>query len=127
MPNDEPVVEIETERLALKDSIQFDTGKDTIKPASFPVLDQVAKLINDHPELNHIRVEGHTDNVGSAPYNKDLSERRARSVMRYLVGKGVAHERLVAAGYGFERPIASNDTALGRAKNRRVEFRIVEE
>ncbi len=122
---DEPVVEIETERLSLKDSIQFDTGRDSIKPGSFPVLDQVAKLMSDHPELKRIRVDGHTDNVGGAAYNKDLSERRARSVVRYLVGKGIAAERLSAAGFGFERPVASNATALGRAKNRRVEFTLV--
>jgi outer membrane protein OmpA-like peptidoglycan-associated protein len=124
---DEPVVEIESERLSLKDSIQFDTAKDTIKPPSFKVLDQVVKLILEHPELKRIRVEGHTDNVGSAPYNKDLSERRAASVVRYLVAHGVPRERLDAAGFGFERPVASNATALGRAKNRRVEFRIVDE
>jgi OmpA-OmpF porin, OOP family len=122
---DESVVEIETERLTLKDSIQFDTGKDTIKKESFPVLDQVAKLLSEHTEMRKIRVEGHTDNVGSASYNKDLSERRAASVVRYLAGKGVARNRLEPAGFGFERPIASNATALGRAKNRRVEFRIV--
>jgi OmpA-OmpF porin, OOP family len=122
---DEAVVEIETERLTVKDSIQFDSGKDTIKKQSFPILDQVAKLLSEHTELKKIRVEGHTDNVGSASYNKDLSERRAASVVRYLVGKGVARTRLEPAGFGFERPIASNATALGRAKNRRVEFRIV--
>jgi OmpA-OmpF porin, OOP family len=122
----EESVVIETERLTLRDSIQFDTGKDTIKRESFPVLDQVAKLISEHPELRKIRVEGHTDNVGSAPYNKDLSERRAASVVRYLVGKGLRRERLAPAGFGFDRPVASNATALGRAKNRRVEFRILE-
>jgi OOP family OmpA-OmpF porin len=123
----EESVIIETERLTLRDSIQFDTGRDTIKRESFKVLDQVAKLISEHPELKKIRVEGHTDNVGSAPYNKDLSERRAASVVRYLVGKGVQRGRLEQAGFGFERPVASNATALGRAKNRRVEFRITEQ
>jgi len=122
---DESVVEIETERLSLKDSIQFDSGKDTIKKQSFPVLDQVAKLISEHTELKKIRVEGHTDNVGPAAYNKDLSQRRADSVVRYLVGKGVARDRLVPVGYGFEQPVTSNATALGRAKNRRVEFRMI--
>ena len=122
---DEPVVEIESERLTLKDSIQFDTAKDTIKRPSFKVLDQIAKLVLDHPELKRIRIEGHTDNVGAAAYNRDLSERRARSVVRYLTDKGVKRERLEAAGYGFERPIASNATGLGRAKNRRVEFHVM--
>jgi outer membrane protein OmpA-like peptidoglycan-associated protein len=119
---DEPLVALQTERISLHDAVTFDTDRDTLKPASFPVLDQVARLLVAHPELKHLRVEGHTDNVGPAAYNKELSARRAASVLRYLVGKGVAAERLVAAGYGFERPIATNETALGRAKNRRVEF-----
>jgi outer membrane protein OmpA-like peptidoglycan-associated protein len=125
---DEPLVEIETERLSLKDAIHFDTAKDTIKPESFKILDEIAKLLNAHSELTKVRVEGHTDNVGSAPYNKDLSQRRASSVVRYLAERGhVARARLEAVGFGFERPVATNATAIGRAKNRRVEFNIVGE
>jgi outer membrane protein OmpA-like peptidoglycan-associated protein len=126
LKEDEPLVEIETERLTLKDAIHFDTAKDTIKSESFKILDQVAELLRAHPELKKIRVEGHTDNVGSGAYNKDLSQRRARSVMRYLVERGrIPAERLESEGYGFERPVASNATATGRAKNRRVEFQIL--
>ena len=121
----EPLVEVEASRLSLKDSIHFETDRDTIQAGSFPVLDQVARVLGDHPELRHLRIEGHTDNVGGAVYNKELSARRAAAVVRYLVEKGVAAGRLVAAGFGFERPITSNDTALGRAKNRRVEFNIL--
>jgi outer membrane protein OmpA-like peptidoglycan-associated protein len=125
---EEPLVEIETERLSLKDAIQFDTGKDTIAPASFKVLDEIASVLASHAELGRIRVEGHTDNVGAAAYNKDLSERRAAAVVRYLAAKkGVGRARLVPQGFGLERPIADNKTALGRAKNRRVEFTIVSE
>ncbi len=124
-PDAEPLVELQSRRLSLSDSIQFDTGLDTIKPGSFRVLDQVAAIIGEHPELKLIRVEGHTDNVGSAAYNKELSGRRAASVMRHLVARGVAPGRLQAAGYGFDKPIASNETALGRARNRRVEFTIM--
>jgi len=135
VPNDgcplaenEPLVEIETERLSLKDAIHFDTAKDTIRPESFRILDEVSRLLNTHHELKKIRVEGHTDNVGTAPYNKDLSERRAASVVRYLSEKGgVARSRLDPKGYGFERPVASNATAVGRSKNRRVEFTILGE
>jgi OmpA-OmpF porin, OOP family len=119
-------IEVGSRRILLKDSINFDTGKDTIQSRSFPLLDQVAKLLEEHPEMKRVRVEGHTDNVGNAAYNKDLSARRAASVVRYLVGKGVAQSRLVPAGYGFEQPIASNATALGRAKNRRVVFTVLE-
>jgi outer membrane protein OmpA-like peptidoglycan-associated protein len=121
----DPLVELQSKRLSLNDSVQFDTGLDTIKPGSFAVLNQVASLINEHPELKVIRVEGHTDNVGSAEYNKELSGRRAASVRRYLVARGVPMGRLQAAGYGYDKPIASNATALGRARNRRVEFTIV--
>jgi OmpA-OmpF porin, OOP family len=123
----EPLVEITTDRLSLKDAIQFDTAKDTIKRESHRVLDEIARLLAEHPEARRIRVEGHTDDVGSATYNKDLSQRRAASVVRYLSERGVARERLVPEGFGEERPIASNATALGRAKNRRVEFTILDE
>jgi outer membrane protein OmpA-like peptidoglycan-associated protein len=124
---DEPVVEIQAERLSLRDMIQFDFGKDTIKPESGHILDDIAAILKDHPELTLIRVEGHTDIVGTAEYNQTLSERRASAVVKALVARSVPPSRLVAAGYGFTRPIASNATALGRAKNRRVEFVIVQE
>jgi outer membrane protein OmpA-like peptidoglycan-associated protein len=123
----DPLVELGSRRILLNDSIHFDTGKDTIKSESFGLLDEVAKLLGEHAEMKRVRVEGHTDNVGGGTYNKDLSARRAASVVRYLVGKGVGGSRLIPAGYGFEQPIASNDTALGRAKNRRVVFTILDE
>ncbi len=123
----EAVVEIETERLSLKDAINFDTGKDTIKKESFRILDEIASVLKAHPEVKRVRVEGHTDNVGGASYNMDLSNRRAQSVVRYLSQKGIARERLAPRGYGYSRPVASNATALGRAKNRRVEFTILAE
>lgn len=128
VPEDEPLVEIETERLSLRDAIHFDSGKDSIRPESFRILGEIAKVLREHSEMKKLRVEGHTDNVGSAAYNKDLSERRAASVVRHLVEKGgIARERLEAKGYGFERPVASNATAVGRSRNRRVEFTIVGE
>jgi outer membrane protein OmpA-like peptidoglycan-associated protein len=124
---DEPLVEIETERLSLRDAIAFDFGKDTIKPESDRLLNQIATLLSQHPEVTQIRVEGHTDNIGSRPYNLDLSQRRATSVVRALVARGVKRGVLFPMGFGFDRPVASNDTALGRAKNRRVEFVVVAE
>jgi len=119
---DEPLVEIETQRLTLRDAIQFDFGKDTIKPESDRILQQIATLLSQNPDVKHIRVEGHTDNVGSRAYNVDLSQRRAASVVRALVARGVTRGVLYPKGYGFDRPVADNATALGRAKNRRVEF-----
>jgi OOP family OmpA-OmpF porin len=122
-----PVVEIETDRLSLKDAITFDTAKDTLKPNSVHIVSEIARLLAAHPELARVRIEGHTDSVGSRAYNLDLSRRRARTVMRALVQRGIAAGRLEAVGYGFDRPVASNDTALGRAKNRRVEFKVLRE
>jgi len=123
----EAVVEIETERLSLKDAINFDLGKDTIRPDSHKILGEVVNVLKAHPEIRRIRIEGHTDNIGGAAYNKDLSQRRAQSVVNYLVSKGVPRNRLIPVGYGFDRPVATNATALGRAKNRRVEFTILSE
>ena len=67
------MVEIETERLSLKDAINFDTGRDTIRPESKRILDEIAAVLKAHPEIKRIRVEGHTDNVGGQAYNMDLS------------------------------------------------------
>jgi outer membrane protein OmpA-like peptidoglycan-associated protein len=122
-----PVVEVETERLSLKDAINFDTNKATIRRESHRILDEVVKVLKSHAELKQLKVEGHTDNVGAAAYNKDLSQRRAQAVVNYLVSKGVPKERLVAEGFGLDRPVAPNTTALGRAKNRRVEFTVLQE
>jgi outer membrane protein OmpA-like peptidoglycan-associated protein len=127
LPQGAPLVEFASRRILLNNPILFDTGKDTIRSESFSLLDKVATLLADHPEMKRIRVEGHTDDVGNAAYNKDLSARRAASVVRYLAGNGVAQSRLVPSGYGFEQPIASNATALGRAKNRRVVFTILDD
>ncbi len=122
-----PVVEVETERLSLKDMINFDTGQATIRPESKRILDDIAAVLKAHGELGRIRVEGHTDNVGGQAYNMDLSTRRAKAVVEELVARGIARARLTPAGYGFSRPIASNATAFGRTKNRRVEFTIISE
>ena len=78
-------------------------------------------------KIKRIQIEGHTDNVGAAVYNRDLSQRRAQAVVVYLEGKGIARGRLQSRGFGFDKPVASNDSALGRAKNRRVEFTILQE
>ncbi len=126
-PEGEPMVEIETTRLSLRDMIHFDTAKDTIKAQSNRILDEIASILRAHGEIQKVRVEGHTDSVGSRPYNLDLSQRRANSVVRALVAREVAAARLEAVGYGFDRPVATNATPLGRAKNRRVEFTLVGE
>jgi OOP family OmpA-OmpF porin len=88
-------------------------------------LDDVVQILQENPELA-VRIEGHTDADGEDDYNLSLSDQRAKSVMAYLVEHGVAAERLSAKGYGELRPVAPNDTEDGKAKNRRVDFMIVE-
>jgi OOP family OmpA-OmpF porin len=101
--------------------INFETGKADIQPASYSILNEIATALGANPQLNVV-VEGHTDSTGARSFNMDLSQRRAQAVVDYLVGKGVSPSRLSAKGYGPDRPIADNDTRLGRSKNRRVQF-----
>jgi len=106
-------------------NIYFDLGKATIKPQSFAVLDSIAKMLKENPNII-VEIQGHTDNVGSEEYNLELSQRRAEAVKNYLVQvHGIDPLRLIARGYGEYRPIASNNTPEGRAQNRRVEFVIL--
>ena len=109
----------------LTDQLLFASGQATLQPAGFPLLNEVAQLLNvdkSHP----ITVEGHTDNVpissSQYPSNWELSTDRATTVVRYLIAQGVNRERLGAVGYADLHPLASNATAAGRAKNRRVEI-----
>jgi OOP family OmpA-OmpF porin len=101
--------------------ISFDTGKSVIRDESKPVIDQIVDMMKQNSELK-IGVEGHTDNVGSAASNKTLSEERAKAVVNAIVSQGISADRLSAAGYGMDKPVADNDTEEGRAKNRRVEL-----
>ncbi len=112
--------------IKIKDVINFDPGKSIILPSSFALVDEIALVISQHPELKKVRVEGHTDNKGDPLKNLKLSQSRAEAVVKYLVGKGIAADRLDAAGFGEMRPIADNKTEDGRAQNRRVEFIIVD-
>lgn len=104
--------------------IYFDFGKDSIRKQSTKTLNEAAKIFVEYPSLK-VEISGHTDDVGKIDYNKDLSRRRAESVKAYLVSKGVAAERITTRGAGPDEPIAENKTAKGRAKNRRIEFKIV--
>jgi hypothetical protein len=85
----------------------------------------VAEVLKEHTEITKVLVEGHTDNRGGKGYNQALSERRAKSVMKWLVKHGIDAKRLEAKGFGQDRPIADNTTEEGRQKNRRVEFKIL--
>lgn len=99
----------------------FDFDKATLKPAALEKLGHAHQVLMEHPGVK-LSVEGHTDSVGTDAYNEKLSERRAQAVVDYLVSSGIDAGRLTAVGYGEGRPVASNDTAEGRAQNRRVEL-----
>ena len=107
------------------DNIYFKTGKAELTSASFPTLNSVKRIFIDNPGIK-IQIEGHTDSQGSAKYNKKLSRRRAESVMNYLITKlNIPANQLTAVGFGEEKPIADNKKKEGRAKNRRIEFRVM--
>lgn len=99
--------------------IEFDFDRATIRAASYGHLDAVVQFLNRFRDAD-VDLEGHTDSRGDAEYNRQLSQRRAEAVKAYLVGKGIAADRVSATGYGETRPAASNDTEAGRQKNRRV-------
>lgn len=120
-------VVIRQERIEILESVLFATGNAEIDKRSFKLLNQVAAVIREHSRLRKIRIEGHTDNVGSEETNRTLSQNRAEAVRDYLVRQGVDASRLDAVGYGQERPIAPNITRRGREANRRVEFVIVDD
>jgi OmpA-OmpF porin, OOP family len=105
--------------------IEFDSGRAAIKASSFALLDDIAATALSCPGLRLI-VAGHTDNSGLARTNKQLSDQRARAVVAYLRNKGIANGRMSARGYGSERPIASNDTDDGKARNRRIQITVIE-
>ncbi|MFK7999202.1 MAG: OmpA family protein [Polyangiales bacterium] len=113
-------------QLEILDKVFFRTNSDRILSRSNRLLNNVAQVINNHPEITIIRVEGHTDDRGDDDYNMDLSRRRAEAVVAYLIRKDVEAGRLRAAGFGETRAIETNDTREGRAANRRVEFNLGE-
>ena len=103
------------------DHILFDFDKDIIKPEAFAQLDAIYEIMERNPVIS-VELQGHTDNIGTKEYNMDLSQRRANAVAKYLEDKGIARDRLAATGFGFEKPVALNDTDYGRSLNRRVEI-----
>jgi outer membrane protein OmpA-like peptidoglycan-associated protein len=121
-----PLVEIKEGKLVILKPVFFARNVDVILPSSFKVLTAVANAILDAKDIKKVRIEGHTDDKGRATHNRELSQRRAESVRRFLVARGVAAERLTAEGFGPEKPIVPNDTEANRALNRRVEFRIID-
>jgi outer membrane protein OmpA-like peptidoglycan-associated protein len=109
--------------ITLKGDVTFDTNSTTVKPGLYQELDRIGGIMVQYPETL-IRVEGHTDNVGSDSFNQDLSERRAASVRDQLVKRGVDYNRMQVVGFGESMPVATNDTEAGRQMNRRVELKV---
>lgn len=109
-------------------NIVFDTGKATLKEGagSEAVLEQLKIFLDENPRVTKLRIEGHTDNVGAPADNVKLSGERALTIKNWLVAKGIPKERLIAVGFGQDKPIADNATEAGRAQNRRTEFKIAE-
>jgi len=109
----------------IRKTVVFSTGENTLGRRARETLDQIALSIKDNLDLR-IEVEGHTDNVGRASVNDELSQQRANAVRDYLIKQSVPAESLVAVGYGQRQPLATNDTSEGRRLNRRVHFRVLE-
>lgn len=121
-----PVVRVENGQIRIREQVKFKTASSQILKESDYILEAVFKVLVEHPEISKVRVEGHTDTVGKPGYNKKLSNRRAASVVKWLVKHGISRTRMTSEGWGQERPLATNKTVEGRRQNRRVEFHIVE-
>jgi outer membrane protein OmpA-like peptidoglycan-associated protein len=122
-----PMAQIAAGQVKIRDQIKFRFDSAELDPASDPILQAVSTILGEHPEIVHLRVEGHTDNKGTAAYNLALSQRRAASVLKWLVAHGIDKKRLESQGLGLTKPIDDNGTEDGRRNNRRVEFHIVEQ
>jgi outer membrane protein OmpA-like peptidoglycan-associated protein len=122
-----PRVVLTESSIQILEKVQFELGSAKLLEVSFPLLDEVGRVLQENEQITVIQIEGHTDSTGGAPRNRELSRQRADSVREYLIGKGIAKSRMVAKGFGPDKPIASNDTPEGREANRRVEFNIIEQ
>lgn len=122
------IARLEGSKIVISKQVRFKTNSaKIIGKQSFRILDEVVDILVRNPQIKRIRVEGHTDNVGAKKRNQKLSDNRARSVMQYMVEQGVAPSRVDSAGFGQTRPLVPNTNKKNRAKNRRVEFIIVEQ
>jgi outer membrane protein OmpA-like peptidoglycan-associated protein len=121
-----PLARIERGQIRILEQVQFKTDSAEILEESNGIMEAVMAILDAHPEIGKISIEGHTDNVGKPKYNKSLSEKRAASVAKWLTDHHIESQRLSSAGFGLEAPLTDNDTEEGRRKNRRVEFHIRE-
>jgi OOP family OmpA-OmpF porin len=124
-PPPPPTAKTSEDKIDISEDVLFDEGKATLVERSKTLLDDIARELNEHPEVLKIQIEGHTDSIAGPKLNMKLSNDRVATVKAYLVEKGINPKRLATKGFGETKPIADNKTEEGRAKNRRVEFRIV--
>jgi hypothetical protein len=124
---DEDQVRVVGDKIVLDDRVHFMVNSHIIRRVSYGLLERLGKLIADHPEYVHIEIEGHADERGTDAYNQQLSERRAVSVLEFLVKSGIPRQRLSAKGYGETAPRSDRKTEFGFYQNRRVEFIITRE
>jgi OmpA-OmpF porin, OOP family len=126
-PPKPPRVVLTASSIKISEKVQFKLGSAELLPDSFGLLDEVAGVMRDNAQIERVQIEGHTDSTGSAKINKKLSKERAESVRAYLMKKGIEEKRMVAVGFGPDKPIADNATPDGQEANRRVEFNIVKQ
>ncbi len=124
-PDKKPLVQLIGSEVRIDQKIQFKKGSAAIEDESKPVLDAVAEVLKAHPELQLIEVGGHASKEGDKNLNKTLSQKRVDSVVKELVGRGTAKERLLAQGYGFYCPLNPGDSPESLEKNRRTEFKVL--
>lgn len=120
-PKKPALVVVTKKEIKITQQIHFAFGKATIRPISYKVLDAVVEVLKQNPKIK-LEVQGHTDDRGNDFFNKRLSQQRADAVVKYLISHGIDRSRLVAKGYGEDKPLVPNDTARNRALNRRVQF-----
>lgn len=122
-----PRVVLTASSIQIREKVQFEFNSAEILPQSHGLLNEIALVMKDNPQIKLVQVEGHTDNIGKPEYNRKLSQRRAESVRKFLIDAGIEGKRLVAKGFGPDRPLAANDTPEGQEANRRVEFNILKQ
>jgi outer membrane protein OmpA-like peptidoglycan-associated protein len=114
-------------KMIIYGKVLFPSESANMLPRSEPLIDEMARALREYPRIRKVEIAGHTDNTGDAAYNRSLSKERAEAVKRALVKRGIAEKRLVTRGYGEDTPVAPNVTRAGRAKNRRVDFNILDD
>lgn len=124
-PKPVPKAEIQREEIVINDTIHFEKNSYVIDSGSFPILNEVARVMKEHAAIEKLSIDGHTDSTGNSVLNLLISKLRANAVLKYLVAQGIEEGRLETQGYGESRPVATNRSKDGRAMNRRVEFRIL--